>query len=691
MSEQPTSDECAARGTVCYQEGTVEDARRWFQYAIKLDKHNQTAWLWLSHCYPDQPENRVRCLTNAVKLGPQSPDGQEASRLLAGLQAEDAPPPAAEESPAPTEPTPPAPPDTAQPPVADENAVRARGLERLAAQECITEQMAFRVFQRISAEQAVKLNDVVRRYLNGELAHDGIAAKVAQVQRAAPASKAAPPAPSDTAQPPAMDEKALRAAGLERLATQEHITEQMAFSVLQRISAKQKTKLDEVARRYLDGKLAHEQVAAEIAHVQRTAPASKAAPLAQPDTAQPPAMDEKALRARGLERLATQEYITEQMAFSVFQRISAKQKTKLDEVVRRYLDRQLAHEQVAAEVAHVQREALATKAVGEHVSGKVVKIVSFGAFVDLGVGIKSLAHISELGEQGVTASGDSVQVGKTYTFKIISIDEERLHIGLSLRQAKAAACPNDSGGQEHEHLPLHASGWLKDHGVVVQESRQPADHDAIWDELALEMGDNFLHLEHLLRRMRQQTSKKDNNEFVINLNNASPEQREAVKHFCNRLHSEYAFLRRYYFHKDTQIIRLAVNLEAMSTHAPFFNGYWFERYVVVRMKNLLEPRHTPYDYLLNAHIQWPDGRQNELDVFFLIDAQPLWIECRSGQVADQIERYAAIRRQLGVPRERAVVLGLTVTDKATATMTQVHDVTVANLTTFPQHVQAMLS
>jgi predicted RNA-binding protein with RPS1 domain len=599
MSEHPTSGECAARGTVCYQEGTVDDARRWFLYAIKLDKHNQTAWLWLSHCYPDHSENRVLCLTNTVKLGPQSSDGQEASRLLAGLQAEDAPPPAAEESPVPTEPTPPAPPTSA------------------------------------------------------------------------------------------VNEKGLRAQGLKQLATQERITEQMAFSVLHRISARQQIKLNEVIRRYLNGELAQKDIAAEVAHVQRGAPAKKAAPPAPPDTAKSPAVNEKGLRARGLQQLAAQERITEQMAFRVLERIGAKQKMKLNEVVRRYLNGELANEQVAAEVAYVQREALANKAVGEHVSGTVVKIVSFGAFVDLGIGIKSLAHSSELGEQGVTALGDSVQVGKTYTFKIISIDEERLHIGLSLCQAKAA-CHNDSGGQEHEHLPLHASGWLKDHGVMVQESRQPADHDAIWDELALEMGDNFLYLEYLLRRMRQQTSKKDNNDFVINLNNASPEQREAVKHFCNRLHSEYAFLRRYYLHKDTQTIRLAVNLEAMGTHAPFFNGYWFERYVVVRMKNLLEPRHTPYDYLLNAHIQWPDGRQNELDVFFLIDAQPLWIECRSGQVADQIERYAVIRRQLGVPRERAVVLGLTVTDKATATMTQVHDVTVANLTTFPQHVQAML-
>jgi predicted RNA-binding protein with RPS1 domain len=480
-------------------------------------------------------------------------------------------------------------------------------------------------------------------------------------------------------------------------------------------------------------------------------------------------VDENAVRAAGLERLAAQARITEQMAFRVFQRISAKEKMKLNEIARQYLDGQLAQEQVAAEVALVKRAELANKAVDEIVSGTVVGLADFGAFVDIGIGSDALVHISELADQYVQTPGDIVQVGKTYTFKIISIDKERLHIGLSLRQAKANEAPEptidmtidnlpepgdvregivrniqhygafiDIGigyngllhntklpqstardvvsigdtitvriehidpdnkritlalpeGSTTEQAPVDASGWLTDHGVVVQESRQPADHDAIWDELALEMGDNYLHLEHLLRRMRQQTSRRDNNEFVFRLSDASPQQREAVKHFCNRLHSEYAFLRRYNFYKDTQTIKLAVNLEAMDTHTQFFNGYWFERYVVVSMKNLLESRRIRYDYLLNAHIKWNNGRQNELDVFFLIDAQPLWIECRSGQVADQIERYAAIRRQLGVPRERAVVLGLTVTDKATTTMTQIHDVTVANLTTFPQHVQAVLS
>jgi hypothetical protein len=490
-------------------------------------------------------------------------------------------------------------------PAVNEKALRARGLKQLAAQEDITEQMAFNVFQQLGARRQIKLNEIARQYLNGKLAQKDIAAEVARVKQTAPAKKAAPSVPPDTAKTPAVNEKALRARGLKQLTAQERITEQMALRVFQQISSERQIKLNEVVHQYLYGKLDYEDIAAEVARVKQTAPAKKAAPSTPPDTAKTPAVDEKALRARGLKQLAAQEHITEQMAFNVLQRISAQQKIKLNDVIQRYLNGKLANEQLAAEVARVKQTAPPKK-----------------------------------------------------------------------------AAPS---------APLYASGWLTDHGVVVQESRQPADHDVIWDELALEMGDNYAHLEHLLRTLRQQTSKKDNNEFVLNLSDVSPEQREAVKHFCNRLHSEYAFLRRYHVHKDTETIRLAINVEAMSTHFPFFNGYWFERYVVVRMKNLLEPRHTRYDYLLNTHIQWPDGRKNELDVFFLIAEQPLWIECRAGQVADQLERYVAIRRQLGVPRERSVVLGLTVTDKATVAMTQVHDVTVANLTTFPQHVQAVLS
>lgn len=77
--------------------------------------------------------------------------------------------------------------------------------------------------------------------------------------------------------------------------------------------------------------------------------------------------------------------------------------------------------------------------VGQAVKGKVLKINPFGAFVELDPEIHGLAHISELADKMVRDPNDVVSVGKTYTFKILTIDPEHHRLGLSLKAMKAGA------------------------------------------------------------------------------------------------------------------------------------------------------------------------------------------------------------------------------------------------------------
>lgn len=71
--------------------------------------------------------------------------------------------------------------------------------------------------------------------------------------------------------------------------------------------------------------------------------------------------------------------------------------------------------------------------VGEIVEGEVVKILDFGAIVDLGGGQSGMIHISELKNGFVKNIEDVVKKGDVVRAKIIKIDEEG-HIGLSLKQ-----------------------------------------------------------------------------------------------------------------------------------------------------------------------------------------------------------------------------------------------------------------
>ena len=77
-------------------------------------------------------------------------------------------------------------------------------------------------------------------------------------------------------------------------------------------------------------------------------------------------------------------------------------------------------------------------AVGQTVKGKVSKIASFGAFVELDGGVDGLVHISQISEQRVEHVKDALKVGQEVEARIVRIDREERRIGLSLRPAGEA-------------------------------------------------------------------------------------------------------------------------------------------------------------------------------------------------------------------------------------------------------------
>lgn len=105
--------------------------------------------------------------------------------------------------------------------------------------------------------------------------------------------------------------------------------------------------------------------------------------------------------------------------------------------------------------------------VGAIVEGTVTKLVTFGAFVDLGDGIEGLVHISEMAKQHVDAPAQVCQVGDKVQVKVMEIDLDRRRISLSM---KAAA---ETLGVEVEVKPLE-----KPEGAEEAPAEAPAAEDA---------------------------------------------------------------------------------------------------------------------------------------------------------------------------------------------------------------------
>lgn len=76
------------------------------------------------------------------------------------------------------------------------------------------------------------------------------------------------------------------------------------------------------------------------------------------------------------------------------------------------------------------RRILEQYAEGDKVEGRVVQIMPYGAFIDLG-GVHGLLHISEMAWHEVVHPEDEVSVGETLEVEICRIEPERARIGLS--------------------------------------------------------------------------------------------------------------------------------------------------------------------------------------------------------------------------------------------------------------------
>lgn len=80
-----------------------------------------------------------------------------------------------------------------------------------------------------------------------------------------------------------------------------------------------------------------------------------------------------------------------------------------------------------------RQELLASLEPGQIVKGRVVKIVEYGAFIDIG-GVNGLVHISKLDWQHVNHPSDVLTVGEELDVRIEDVDVERERISLN-RQA----------------------------------------------------------------------------------------------------------------------------------------------------------------------------------------------------------------------------------------------------------------
>jgi len=85
--------------------------------------------------------------------------------------------------------------------------------------------------------------------------------------------------------------------------------------------------------------------------------------------------------------------------------------------------------------------------VGDELAGKVTKVVTFGAFVEILDGVEGLVHISELAAHHVESPREIVHPGDEIRVKILEIDSERRRLSLSAKRVEDQILPVSRPGE----------------------------------------------------------------------------------------------------------------------------------------------------------------------------------------------------------------------------------------------------
>ena len=119
--------------------------------------------------------------------------------------------------------------------------------------------------------------------------------------------------------------------------------------------------------------------------------------------------------------------------------------------------------------------------VNDELAGKVTKVVTFGAFVEILDGVEGLVHISELAGHHVESPREIVHPGDEIRVKILEIDSERRRLSLSAKRVEDQILP-----VARPDAPAAEVAGGEQDGVDASASA-PAD-DEIVAEVAVEEG-----------------------------------------------------------------------------------------------------------------------------------------------------------------------------------------------------------
>jgi hypothetical protein len=236
-----------------------------------------------------------------------------------------------------------------------------------------------------------------------------------------------------------------------------------------------------------------------------------------------------------------------------------------------------------------------------------------------------------------------------------------------------------------QHAPIVQ--WFKSKNITAIASINAVDTTGFFDEAAVAIGNDYELLGVVCEQIRY-SQIKEYTSNLIHLEKKSKEDAKAIEVFVQRLY-EHSLIARYISNKKEKNIRVV--LQNAPSVRRFFAGDWLEWFALMVGLRICQERNINFSCARNMTLAFPSNENRELDVFFLINNnQPLYIECKTGDFRQDLDKYVALRKRLAIEQRYFLLCVADLDNEQCKGLTAMYGMTFVNTQTLGQHLTSLL-
>ena len=228
--------------------------------------------------------------------------------------------------------------------------------------------------------------------------------------------------------------------------------------------------------------------------------------------------------------------------------------------------------------------------------------------------------------------------------KFIPLDTPNTLVQAGLNNINLFANPN-----HHEKIKQ----YLNKKNLTVSFNYSAVDMSGYYDEAAELIGDNFPLLEKYLKQIRYLYTNNKVGLMIDCVNLPQQENQKLQTIFKKLFH--YTFLAKYNYQASEKKIRISLN--TTDNIKKFLTGGWLEWFATIKLLKEVHHKDKKFSIARSVIVQHENGDKNEFDVVFMPENKtPLFIECKSGEFRQDLDKFIRICKKINIPTKNWIVL-----------------------------------